>query len=57
MASVSLRLGLHVRSRLVGGIIIKIKVRNQPRTTKEEQVNDFKRVGTTVLAKTLLLFA
>ncbi len=50
--SISLGLGLHARSRLEVPMILR-KIRDQPRTTQEDLVNDLKRAGTTVSTVTI----
>ena len=50
--SISLGLGLHARSHL-GVLIIMRTVRNQPRYTWENLVNDLKAAGTIVAKKTI----
>ncbi len=50
--SISLGLGLHARSRLEVSMILR-KVRDQPRTTREDLVNDPKRAGNTVSTVTI----
>uniref|UniRef100_A0AAY5L890 Transposase Tc1-like domain-containing protein n=1 Tax=Esox lucius TaxID=8010 RepID=A0AAY5L890_ESOLU len=53
MTSISLGLGLHARSHTRGASMIMRKVRDQPRTTWQDLVNDLKRAGTTVSKKTI----
>ena len=50
---ISLGLGLHARSHLVGYQWWWEGFRDQPSTTQEELVNDLKAVGTTVMKRTI----
>uniref|UniRef100_A0AAQ4RQV1 Transposase Tc1-like domain-containing protein n=1 Tax=Gasterosteus aculeatus aculeatus TaxID=481459 RepID=A0AAQ4RQV1_GASAC len=51
MTLISLGLRLHARSR--GASMIMRRVRDQPRTTWQDLVNDLKRAGTTVSKRTI----
>ena len=52
--SICLGLGLHARSQPHGvSVIIRREVRDQPRTTRGELLNNLKAAGTTVTKKTI----